>query len=307
MKRTLITTIALIAFGTAPVLATPKSFESPEAAIGAVISALNAKSKDDLIAVFGAENEDVILTGDPARDREDWTSFITSYKEMNRIALQTDGTARLYVGRGQWPFPISLVKADAGWSFDSETAREEILARRIGRNELDVIELLSGYVEVQSDYRKTDYDEDGVMEFAAHVISTEGTRDGLYWPDEEGAPDSPVGDFVAKAAAEGYSTDGGEADPEPYLGYYFHILTRQGPDAPGGEMEYMIGGNMVAGHAIIAAPADYGNSGIMTFMVGENGVVYEQDLGDETLAQYAEISAFNPDEGWEVVETDDAN
>ncbi|MEM9097799.1 MAG: DUF2950 domain-containing protein [Pseudomonadota bacterium] len=302
MKRTLIATAALIALSTTAVFATPKSYETPEAAVDAVITALNAKSKDGLIAVFGSENEDVILTGDPTRDREDWTDFMTSYNEMNRIAVQTDGSARLYIGRGQWPFPISLVKGDAGWSFDIEAAREEILARRIGRNELDVIELLDGYVAVQSDYRKVDYDGDGVMEFAAHVISTEGTRDGLYWPDEDGAPDSPVGDFIARAAADGYAVDGGDADPEPYLGYYFHILTKQGPDAPGGEMDYMVNANMVSGHAIIAAPAAYGDSGIMTFIVGESGVVYEQDLGEDTLAKAAAIEAFNPGEGWEVVE-----
>ncbi|MEM7237173.1 MAG: DUF2950 domain-containing protein [Pseudomonadota bacterium] len=302
MKRTLIASAAIFAVSTLFAVAAPQTFDTPEAAVDAVMAALKAKDRDAVIAVFGADNEDVILSGDVEQDREDWTRFAESYKEMNRIAVQTDGTARLYVGNGQWPFPISIVKADAGWRFDPASARDEILARRIGRNELDVIELLAGYVSVQSDYRRTDYDGDGVMEFAAHVISTQGTRDGLYWPDEDGAPESPIGDFVARASAEGYAVDGDDLDPEPYLGYYFHILTKQGPDAPGGELDYMINGNMVSGHAIIAAPADYGDTGIMTFIVGENGEVYEQDLGDDTLKKAAAIDAFNPGDGWEIAD-----
>lgn len=282
--------------------AEPQSFESPEAAAEAVVGALEARDRDGLIAIFGSESEEVILTGDPERDRDDWGAFLESYTEMNRTAVEQDGTATLYVGRDQWPFPVPLVKGDAGWSFDAAAAAEEIRLRRIGRNELDVIDLMKAYVGVQARYRGTDWDGDGVMEFAAHVVSSEGTRDGLYWPASEGAPESPVGDFVARATAIGYTIDGEEAEPEPYLGYYFDILQKQGESAPGGAMDYLVNGNMVAGHALLAYPADYDQSGIMSFMVGENGVVHEADLGEDTIAAANAIDTFDPGEGWELAE-----
>ncbi len=190
----------------------------------------------------------------------------------------------------------------AGWSFDVEEGRAEMLERRIGRNELDVIDLLRAYVRVQSRFRQTDFDDDGVMEFAASILSTPGKRDGLYWPPEDGAPESPVGDAVAEAAAEGYVVDGQEQEPEPYLGYYYHLLQKQGSNAPGGALDYMINGNMVAGHALLAFPSDYGETGIMSFMVGENGIVYEADLGDDTLEAAQDIDSYNPGEEWVPVE-----
>lgn len=295
--------IALMSMATA--YAAPATYDSPEAAVDAVIAALDARDRDALIAVFGEESEDVILSGDIERDRTDWGTFLSAYRELSRIAEQTDGTARLYVGQDQWPFPITLVPGEGGWMFDTASAADEIAARRIGRNELDVIDVMKAYAEVQSDYRTVDYDEDGVMEFAAHIISSEGTRDGLYWPDEDGAPESPIGDFMARAAADGYSIDGEDVDAEPYLGYYFHLLTEQGPNAPGGELTYMINGNMVAGHALIAFPASYGETGIMSFMVGEAGVVYEADLGEDSLEIGAAITAFDPGAAWIIA--DDAS
>jgi hypothetical protein len=298
------TLAALLSASTA--LAAPKAFETPEAAVGAVIEALKAGDRDALLAVFGPENEDVIISGEDERDRQDREEFLAAYDHMHRVAVNADGVATLYVGREQWPFPLRLVEGDAGWVFDVEGGREEMLDRRIGRNELDVIELMRAYVGVQARFRQTDYDGDGVMEFASALLSSPGQRDGLYWPPEADAPESPVSDIVAQAAAEGYVLRGQSEPPKPYLGYYFHLLQKQGPNAPGGAMDYVINGNMVAGHALLAFPADWGETGIMSFMVGENGVVLEADLGEETVEAANAIDAFDPGEEWQPVSDDAA-
>lgn len=288
----------------APAFAEPAAFASPDAAVDAIIAALGARDRAALIAVFGPEAEDVALSGEDARDRETWRSFLEAYKAMHRVAIdETGASATLFIGTDQWPFPAPIVKGDDGrWRFDAEAAREEVLARRIGENELDVIELLGGYVRAQQQFRLTDFDDDGVMEFASAVISDPGERNGLYWPPEEGAPDSPIGDFMARAADSGYNLDGEDRPPDPYLGYYFKVLTAQGPEAPGGAYDFRVNGNMVAGHALFAFPADYGASGIMSFMVGESGTVYEADLGEETLEAAAAVDRFVPDDAWTPVD-----
>jgi len=289
-----------------PAAADPAVFESPEAAIGAVVSALEARDRAALIAVFGPENEDVVLTGDPEDDRATWGEFLRDYRALSRINREGDDLATLVIGRDLWPFPAPLVRDAAGWHFDADAAREEVLLRRIGQNELDVIDLLRGYVGAQTAYRALDPDGDGLPAFAASLLSSEGERDGLYWPEAADGPESPVGDFMARAAAEGYSVEGGtDAEPEPYLGYYYRILTSQGPDAPGGAMDYQVNGHMVAGHALIAFPAAYGDTGVMSFLVGERGVVYEADLGDDTLEEASGIDSFNPGGGWTPVPEED--
>ena len=282
-------------------LATPQSFESPEAAVDAVVAALEAIDREALLAIFGAENEDVILTGDDAEDTETWREFLTEYRQLHRIGTDAD-SATLFIGRTLWPFPVTLERGEAGWSFDAEAARDEILLRRIGANELDVIALLEGYVRVQSEYRASDPDGDGMPSFASAILSDAGARNGLYWPPEPGAPESPIGDFMARAAAEGYEVDGEAIEAEPYLGYYYRVLTRQGEAAPGGALNYMVDGRMVAGHALLAFPAAYGETGVMSFMVGERGMVYEADLGPETLEVADAIEAFDPTESWSVVD-----
>jgi hypothetical protein len=269
-----------------------------------VVSALETADRAALLAVFGPESEEVILTGDRERDRAAWGEFLEGWKEMNRIGVEEGGeTATLYLGRDQWPFPARLRKnADGRWSFDVEEAREEILARRIGRNELDVIALLGAYVGVQADYRRTDWDGDGVMEFADAILSAPGQRDGLYWPEAADAPESPIGDFMARAAARGYALDGEAREPEPYIGYYYRVLLGQGEAAPGGAYDYTVNGAMVAGHALLAYPAAYGETGVTSFMVGEAGVVYEADLGEDTLDAAEAIELFDPGPGWSPVE-----
>ncbi|MEL6233122.1 MAG: DUF2950 family protein [Pseudomonadota bacterium] len=298
MRLTLILAAALIGLVAPRLAAAPAGYESPEAAVAALIAALEARSRDDLMTVFGPENEAVILSGDPEKDREDWSDFYRAYSELNRLVVQADGTARLYVGRLQEPFPVRIRPTDAGWQFDAAAAADEIALARIGRNELDVIDVMRSYVAIQQAFRQTDHDGDGVMEFAASILSAPGTRDGLYWPAEAGTPTSPLGDIAARAAATGFSVDGVSNAPEPFLGYYFHILQKQGDAAPGGALDYIVNGHMIAGHALIAVPAGYGETGIMTFMVSENGVVYETDLGDDSLALALAIDSFNPDESW---------
>lgn len=282
--------------------AEPAAFETADEAVSAVVAAVEAEDGPALLGVFGAESKDLIFTGDEVTDRANWREFLASYRQEHRIEMTADGVAVLYIGRKDWPFPLQIVATNAGWRFDVEGAREEIVDRRIGLNELDVMDLLRDGVDVQRTYRLEDHDGDGVLEFASSILSSPGARDGLYWQEEEGTEESPIGDFLARASADGFSFDGTDEPPDPYLGYYFRILQRQGTHAPGGAYDYLIGGNMVAGHAYLAYPAEYGESGVMSFLVGEAGVIYEADLGAKTLDVAAAIDSFDPGPGWAKVE-----
>jgi hypothetical protein len=281
--------------------AEPATFETPEAAVEALVAALEARDRGAVIAIFGPENEDIVSTGDPAEDRAIWGEFLTNAVTRRRID-EEEGRATLVVGREAWPFPAPLVRGQDGWSFDAEAAREEVLMRRIGRNELAVIDIMNRAAEIQAAYRRTDHDGDGVMEFAAAILSSPGARDGLYWPEGPGADLSPFSDAIAVASLTGFSLDGEDLEPEPFEGYFFRILQGQGEAAPGGAYGYMVNGNMVAGHALLAVPALYGDTGIMSFLVGENGIVYEADLGEQTLETALAISVFDPDAPWSSVE-----
>lgn len=302
--RRFVLTLSAFVLSSAAALAAPETFDTPEAAVGALVGAVEAKDRDALVKIFGPEAEDVVFSGEDARDREDWGAFYAAYQEMHSVTPSDDGMeATLSIGNELWPFPIPLVKDAAGtWAFDAQAGAQEILDRRVGENELDVIELLRGYVRVQAAFRQIDYDDDGVMEFASAILSDPGERNGLYWPPEPGTPDSPIGDFIARAAAAGYAIDGETSEPDPYLGYYYKMLSAQGENAPGGAYDYMVNGNMVAGHALLAFPAAYGESGIMSFMVGENGIIFEADLGDDTLTAADAIEAYDPAEPWTPLE-----
>lgn len=290
--RALFLTAAAAAMLASGALAEPQRFDSPDAAVDALVAALRAGDRAAALAVFGPEAEDVVLTGEDAADRDAWTSFLAAHDALRRIDGPADGPATLYVGRDAWPLPIPIARdADGRWSFDADAAREEVFLRRIGRNELDAIATLRAYLEVQAAYRRVDHDDDGVMEFAAAVASTPGARDGLWWPTGPDGVASPVGDMAGAA-------DAATADPEPLHGYLYRILTAQGAAAPGGAMDYLVNGQMVAGHALIAHPWRYGETGVMSFLVGENGVVLEADLGADTAAAAAAIDAFDPVEGW---------
>jgi len=307
VRRTAIAIALPAVLAALPAHAEPQAFEAPEAAVDAVVAALEAADRDALVTVFGPESEDVILSGDPIADRADWADFLAAYRQMHRIVREGDEDefAVLYIGEDQWPFPIELERGEDGeWRFDPEDAREELRLRRIGDNELQVMELMRDYVRVQAAYRQIDYDGDGVKEFANAILSDAGQRNGLYWPAEPGTPESPIGDFVARASASGFDVAGQLVDPEPFLGYYYRILDAQGEAAPGGTYSYVVNGNMVAGHALLAFPSAHDETGVMSFMIGENGVLYEADLGEETLEVAAGIEAFDPDERWSAVAGD---
>ncbi len=301
MTKQSFTIAAVIAFAGTAALAEPRSFATPDEAVASLVAALEAKDRDAVIAIFGAENLDVISTGDAAEDGEIWGAFLDSAQDETLIELDAPDVATLFVGRELWPFPAPLVRGDAGWTFDADEAREEVLARRIGRHELAVIDVLRRANGIQSIYRRFDHDGDGVMEFAAGILSSPGQRDGLYWAASEGGL-SPFDDRIARANLGGFAIDGQDVEPDPWEGYYFTILQAQGPTAPGGAYSYLVNGNMVSGYAVLAVPAIYGDTGIMSFMVGENGIVYEADLGEETLTTALGITVFDPDEGWEPVE-----
>jgi hypothetical protein len=280
-----------------------ETFESPAAAVEALVTAVMAEDAKQVIDIFGEGSEDLVLTGVDEVDRRNWTSFAEAYATANKIVVEKE-EATLYVGAEQWPFPVLLRATEGGWLFDTAAARDEILFRRIGENELTAMGVLRSYIRAQYEYFAEDHDGDGVLEFAQYILSSDGDRDGLYYPVEEGEPESPFGPLIAVAAAEGYSYGeaGRPSEPDPYYGYYFRVLTRQGPSAPGGEFDYVINGNMVAGFGMVAFPADYGVSGVMSFLVGRNGEIYERDLGTETVSISLEIEEFNPALDWEPLE-----
>lgn len=293
--------IALVAT-TGAAWAEPTVYPTPEAAVAELIKALEAHDRAGLLAIFGPEAEDIILTGDAEEDRAIWGKFLADAKSVARIDQEAPDRATLMVGRELWSFPAPLLHQAKGWSFDAEAAREEVLMRRIGQNELAVIAIMHRAAGIQRLYRRTDHDGDGVMEFAATILSSPGAKDGLYWPEEPGAAPSPFDETIARASLTGYSIDGTDQDAEPFGGYYFHILQGQGAKAPGGAYSYLVNGNMVAGHAVVAYPATYGDTGIMSFMVGENGVVLESDLGEDTLKTATAIDLFDPGPEWVPVE-----
>lgn len=280
---------------------TPTVYATPQAAVEALVAGLQAEDREAVIDAFGSNALDVISSGSASRDRLIWGRFLELYQQGYNFQPVEDMTLELQVGPDNWPMPIPLVEGPDGWFFDAAAGRDEIIDRRIGFNELSVMEILEAYVDIQFEYRMVDHDDDGIMEFAWHVLSSEDERDGLYWPRD----DSPMGDLFAKASAEGYEIDGEEEAPQPFYGYLFHIFNSQGPNAPGGERDYMIDGSQVVSHAIIAVPAGYGDSGIMSFMIGENGILLEADLGDDEEVVQAALQTFDPDDRWTVVEEDE--
>ncbi len=269
-------------------------YASPKDAVAALAVALQAQDTSAVMSIMGPDAGDILDSGDPVADENARERFLKLYEEKNAIILDRDGErASLEVGKDNWPFPVPLIKTGATWSFDTAEGRTEILARRIGRNELSVIEVCKQYVQAQDEYADLQKKQFGHYVYAQKVMSSEGRKDGLYWPDQEGQPESPLGDMVAEASAEGYK--GGGA---PYYGYYYKILTQQGSAAKGGELDYVVDGKMIGGFALVAWPAEYGNSGVMSFMVSHDGVIYQRDLGEGTEKLAKAITKFDPGEGW---------
>jgi hypothetical protein len=285
-----------------------QTFASDEDAVKALVDTLGLADKDKrheaMHAIFGPSGQD-LASGDPVADATSFKTFVMRATAKTRLDKKSDALSILHIGNEDWPFPIPLVKAaDGKWFFDTAAGKEEILARRIGANELATIQVCRAYVLAQRQYASKDRDGSEVLKYAQHFHSHPGKMDGLYWAAAAGEEQSPFGPLVAEASARGYFGErpaGTPPGPRPFQGYYSHILTRQGPDAPGGRYDYVINGNMIAGFAEIAWPAKYGSSGVMTFIVNHQGKVYEKDLGPDTDRLARSITEYNPDASWKLV------
>ncbi|HUI25247.1 MAG TPA: DUF2950 domain-containing protein [Candidatus Kryptonia bacterium] len=281
-----------------------KHFATPEEAVQALIVAVRAHDQKATLEVLGATAKPLISSGDRVADRESGERFVQAYDEANSLVKTGDDKAVLQTGKDGWPFPIPVVKSDAGWRFDSDAGKEEILNRRIGANELWTIQACLAYVDAQREYYDRDPDHDGLLQYAQKFTSTPGKRDGLYWRANGDEAESPLGAHFARARAEGYYGKNPSSKATPYHGYYYRILTAQGPDARGGAYDYVVHGGMMGGFALVAFPATYGNSGVMTFIVNHDGVVFQKDLGPNTAATAEAMKMFNPDSSWKPVEGD---
>ena len=248
--------------------------------------------------MLGPDGDDIISSGDDVADVTTRQKFVAAYDAKHQLAMEGDNKAIMVIGQEDFPLPIPLVRKDGMWRFDTAAGRQEILARRIGKNELDAIQASLAYVDAQNEYAEKDRTGAGVKTYAQRIISQPGKKDGLYWPTSQGEDASPLGELVAQATAQGYRVGGGRT---PFHGYYFKILTKQGAAASGGELEYVVRGKMIGGFALVAYPAEYGNSGVMTFLVNHDGTVFEKDLGPDTAKLAERMSSYNPDPSWKKV------
>jgi len=281
----------------APATAQQPSFASPEAGFDALVAALRAADAKQLARLLGPGHQRIVDSGDNAADKAVWAKFVADYDAKHAIQLDGDAKAVLVTGASDWPMPIPLVKRSGGWVLDADAGEEEIIARRIGRNELDTIQTCLAFIDMEREYAEVDRNGDGLLEYTARLLSTKGKRDGLYWPTQAGEPPSPAGPLIA-AATPGLK--GTKSGPRPYHGYYYRVLTSQGKNAPGGARSYLANGKLIGGVALVAYPATYLNSGIKTFMCNLDGVVHEKDLGPNTAAAAAKIKAYDPDASWTV-------
>jgi hypothetical protein len=277
-----------------------KTFASPDDAGNGLLDAAKSGDQNAAVAIFGPGSREIIFSSDSVQDKARIDAFVAAYGVMHRWRKMPDGAQILLVGADNFAFPIPLKKNDAGqWFFDTVAGKDEILTRRIGRNELAVIDVCGAMVDAQAEYFSQPRDGENTEQFAVKFISDAGKQNGLYWDSPEGQPKSPLGPLVAFATAEGYSTKSNSHSP--FHGYYFHMLTRQGVHAPGGAKDYMVNGKMVGGFAIVAYPADYGSSGVMTFIINQDGVLLQKDLGKTTTETATAMTEFDPDSSWSQV------
>jgi hypothetical protein len=276
-----------------------QDYKTPQNAIDALVASAKSGDEKAALVVLGQQGQDIISSGDKVSDDVVRARFVASYDAKHRVAMEGDNKATLVIGENDYPFPIPLHRNKNGtWSFDTDEGRIEVLARRIGHNELDAIQTSLAYVDAQNDYAAKDRGA-GIGAYAQRFISTEGKKDGLYWPTTQGEEESPLGPLFAAASAQGYHAGQGRT---PYHGYYYKILTKQGPAATGGTVDYVVNGKMIGGFALAAYPAEYRNSGVMTFIVNHDGTVFQKDLGPKTDQIAEAITAFNPEKGWTKVE-----
>ncbi len=294
----LLLSAALLGWAVAPAFAQEK-FTTPDAAVDALVSAARSGDAKAIVSVLGPDGNAVVSSGDPVADSNTREKFVAAYDTKHAIEPEGDGTQTLIMGDDDWPFPIPLINKAGQWQFDTGAGLDEILRRRVGRNELSAIQVAGAYVQAQNEYAELDPAGLGRGVYAQRIVSHKGKKDGLYWPTAEGQTPSPLGELAAQASAEGYKTGKG---PIPYHGYYYRVLTRQGTGAPGGAYDYLVKGKMRGGFALLAFPAEYGNSGVMTFMVNHDGAVFEKDLGPKTAKLARKIESFAPDQTWAKVD-----
>ena len=296
--------IALASIATSSVTLAQEDYKTPQAAVDALVATARSGDEKTALVVLGRDGEDIISSGDKVSDDAVRKRFVNSYDAKHQITMDGDNKAILVVGDNDYPFPIPMVRNKNGtWSFDTEAGRREILYRRIGHNELDAIQTSLAYVDAQNDYAAQDRTGAGTGVYAQRFVSTPGKKDGLYWPTEQGEEESPLGELFAAASKQGYRTGEGRS---PYHGYYYKILTKQGPDAVGGAADYIVDGKMIGGFALVAYPAEYRNSGVMTFIVNYDGTVFQKDLGRDTADVAEHMTSFNPDSTWKKVDTTEA-
>lgn len=282
----------------------PRTFATPEEAVRALAETTKAGDLDGLLALFGPDAQQLVDSSDVATGRQNREVFVAAFAEGHRLVDAAEGRKQLVLGNEAWPFPVPLARGAAGWSFDAAAGREEILNRRIGRNELAAIGILRRYVAAQREYAATGHDGKPKGLYARRLGSDPGTHNGLYWPARRGEPRSPLGELVAQAADEGHRAGASASGPSPFYGYYFRILEGQGESARGGASEYVVNGEMSLGFALVAWPVHYDASGVMTFLVGQDGLAHEKDLGPETQGSARSITRYDPDDTWRPVQTD---
>jgi hypothetical protein len=278
-----------------------KTFASAEDAVKALISAARNNDDSEIVAIFGPDGKDLLFSGDPVADKQRREKFLADYDEQNKLVPEGDSMI-LVISKKDWPFSIPVVKKDGKWFFDTKKGKEEVLNRRIGMNELFTIQTVLAVVDAQREFAMMDHDGDGLREYAEKFESDPGKQNGLYWKTKEGESPSPLGELLVQAKAEGYSKKDSKGNPVPYHGYFYKILKAQGKNAPGGTYDYIINGQMIGGFALVAWPAKYGNSGVMTFVVNHDGVVYQKDLGKNTEKVAKAITKYDPDNTWKKAE-----
>ena len=278
-----------------------RAFDTPQQAADALVDAAEKFDTTALLQILGPEGKDIVHSGEPPQDRKHATDFAVQARKKKSVSLEpkTGTRAFLLVGDEDWPFPVPMVKRGKTWHFDSVAGKQELLFRRVGENELDAIQICHGYVEAQHEYALQQRKVYDVNQYAQRIVSSAGKQDGLAWQNADGTWSGPVGVNIAKAIEQGYTIG-----PDPYHGYYFKILKRQGPSVPPGEMDFVVKGVMIGGFALVAAPAEYGVSGVRTFIVSHDGIVYEKDLGPGTLDEFKRMHTFDPDSSWSPVKPD---
>jgi len=295
--------LAIIALSLLPTAAlAQQKFKTPDEAVSALVAAVRADKVRDMVSVLGTAAQEIVLSGDDVADQKARAAFLIAYDAKHQIVKKGETSASLVVGQSDWELPIPIVETKGSWQFDAAQGREEVLFRRIGANELFVIQMCLAYVDAQNEYATMNPQQTRVDSYAQRFISSPGKKDGLYWPSSANEPRSPLGEQAALATREGYRFG---QSPIPYHGYYFKILTSQGPTAPGGAVNYIYNGNMIGGFALVAYPAEYGNSGVMTFLVNHTGMIFQKDLGSKTERVASRITEFSPDHTWKRVSAED--